>query len=1012
MKKRLLNFCLCLSIFGLTSCGLISSNNPSDQTENNKPNEETPSDDNSDETPDVEEPSTDDTTDDKDEVEEPGENNQYVPKYTGITVSNLNQRVKKVKNNLEIDDSSNNYFVTPDSEFYIVIHLDNPKQYEILSFTLNDYKYQAFQFEDGSDSNNLVLRMTSESNAGLYEYTVSNIKYVDGDRIKDVDMSSANRTVKVTVSYVDVPTVINEKYYLKYTSFTDTFTILDTYNLGENFKYSVSGDNDFYYVKDIDASTTSVTIDGLRMHGNYYVEITCDYDCLDGNGTQNRVIYSQYISTLFSASINISDVKADSFTYTFSSENEEVELIKADLYQNDELINSSTNSNDTFSGLLSNTYYYIEASYKYGTYEDKVTTTAYTDSYPTPTLNVVTIGSTSDSISFNIEKDDPYNLIEVTDVNLLLDNEVVKTLTTFDALKFSDLKDASLYRIEVNYTIDLKDGYESRKEMAFTYCSTMALPINITRVITDSIINIGRNLTFNVTLSNPSNVTISNLNINGKTYEVKSPASTQLVVDVPNDTFAGNYEYTIDKVGYYINGYYFEQDLEAPYEGNRYVIDNVDITDLSDADGDLIIDINNPEDLNLRLHNDSNYEVESITLRNGTSSSGFEYTLNKDNFEINNNVITFSSDIIKNNFYMGAVTTFAVSSINLKVDDFDYVVKPISEYYSFAFVDKTNAIHVDSYEDLLNPEQISSSYYVLDNDISLKDVDFSSIYFYGVLDGNGYTISNLKSDSTVGLFSSFNGLATNLKIDNFELTCNSNSENFGIFAASARDSVINKVSITNSYLGVTANSGEVYVGGFVGSSYYNSVTKSSISNSTLYLNGNSATMKMGGFLGSDRGGNLKVTDSLFINNNVNIYGTAAWCTLGGFVTEDIGLLKNLISYGNSFDFVTKDQTNFGGIIYYYTDLIQGCFFNNNYLNIDNPTHTPMIIYGDSRIERCYHTDDNEATFQFYNNEKQDGKLIETEKMNDKNTFLEAGFSDYVWNLDNLDYSNGIIPSLK
>lgn len=978
MKKRLLNFCLCLSIFGLTSCGLISSNNPNDQTENNKPNED----------------------------------DQYVPKYTGITVSNLNQGVKKVKNNLEINDSSNNYFVTPNSEFDIVIHLDNPKQYEILSFTLNDYKYQSFQFESGSDSNNLVLKMTSETSAGLYEYTVSNIKYVDGDKIKDVDMSSANRTVKVTVSYIDVPTVIDEKYSVNYTSFTDSFTILDTYSLGKNYKYIVSGDNDFYYTKEIDVSTTSVTIDGLKMNGTYYVEVTCDYDSLDGNGTLNRVIYSQYISTLFSASINVSDVKADSFSYTFSSENEEVELIKVDLYQNDELINSSTNSNGTFSGLLSNNYYYIEASYKYGTYEDKVTTTAYTDSYPMPTLNVVTIGSTSDSLSFNIEKDDPYNLIELKDINLLLDDEIVQTLNNFDELKFSGLKDASLYQIKVNYTVDLKDGNEPMEQSAYNYCSTMALPINITRVITDNIVNIGKDLTFNITLSNPSNVTISNLNINGETYDVKSPATTQLVVDVPNDTFAGKYEYTINKVGYYLNDHYFEQDLENPYEGNRYVLDNVDVVDLSDADGDLIIDINNPEDINLRLHNDSNYEVKSITLKSGTSSTGYEYTLTKDNFKINENVITFSSDIIKNTFYEGTVSTFTVSSINLKVDDFDYVVNPIAEYYSFSFVDKTNAIHVDSYEDLLNPEQIVSNYYVLDNDISLKDVEFSSIYFSGVLNGNGHTISDLKSDSAVGLFNSFNGLATNLKIDNFELTCNSNGENFGIFAASASNSVINKVSITNSYLGVTVNSGEVNVGGFAGSSYANSVTKSSISNSTLYLNGNSATMKMGGFLGSDRGGNLKVTDSLFINNNVNMYGTAAWCTLGGFVTEDIGLLKNLISYGNSFDFVTKDQTNFGGIIYYYTDLIQGCFFNNNYLNIDDPTHTPMIIYSDSRIERCYHTDDNEATFQFYNNEKQDGKLIETEKMNDKNTFLEAGFSDYVWNLDNLDYSNGIIPSLK
>ena len=53
-------------------------------------------------------------------------------------------------------------------------------------------------FEQGSDMENLILKVNVGSEAGIREYTIDAIKYVDGTDIKDVDMRG-ERTVKVGI---------------------------------------------------------------------------------------------------------------------------------------------------------------------------------------------------------------------------------------------------------------------------------------------------------------------------------------------------------------------------------------------------------------------------------------------------------------------------------------------------------------------------------------------------------------------------------------------------------------------------------------------------------------------------------------------------------------------------------------------------------------------------------------------------------------------------------------------
>ena len=91
------------------------------------------------------------------------------------------------------------YYAMKNEDIYIHIHLTNPDEFEILSFTLNGKKYSSNMFEYGSDLETLIIKYNVGDVNGLQEYTIDAIKYVDGEKIKDVRMEG-DKTVKVFVN--------------------------------------------------------------------------------------------------------------------------------------------------------------------------------------------------------------------------------------------------------------------------------------------------------------------------------------------------------------------------------------------------------------------------------------------------------------------------------------------------------------------------------------------------------------------------------------------------------------------------------------------------------------------------------------------------------------------------------------------------------------------------------------------------------------------------------------------
>lgn len=104
-----------------------------------------------------------------------------------------------------VTDNETKYYVQPNEVFIIEVHIDNPNDYEIQSFTLNGNKYANYMFKEGSTMELLLLETTAPSVSGYVEYSIDAIKYIDGTEIKDIDMSSGNKTIKAGISYTSSP---------------------------------------------------------------------------------------------------------------------------------------------------------------------------------------------------------------------------------------------------------------------------------------------------------------------------------------------------------------------------------------------------------------------------------------------------------------------------------------------------------------------------------------------------------------------------------------------------------------------------------------------------------------------------------------------------------------------------------------------------------------------------------------------------------------------------------------
>ncbi len=356
------------------------------------------------------------------------------------------------------------YYADKNQDIFITIRLSNPDSYEILSFTLNGKKYSNYMFENGSDMENLVLKVNVGDVGGIVEYTIDAIKYVDGTDIKDVRMDG-DRTVKAGVRASDQTyvNVTNEQKTM--TSITFDAQVVDLYSLIEKsggYAKAVLYDGVNMLTKDINVGEkTNIVFDNLTPNTVYQYGVVALYDNLSGNGAKLNTLYKKAVYTDTIVLFKDVQVGKESIEWGFlwneSFASKQMNAIS--LWQNDEKVQDVDVTATRLDGLKTDNEYTLKATYKNLKNQDEsiqITFTTLTKAIPT--VEIVNAVATKKSIRFGINVVDKESVGAISKIELLHENAEPITAENLDVREFSGLLCDNNYTIRVTYSYDVNDG--------------------------------------------------------------------------------------------------------------------------------------------------------------------------------------------------------------------------------------------------------------------------------------------------------------------------------------------------------------------------------------------------------------------------------------------------------------------------------------------------------------------------------------------------------------------------
>ena len=196
----------------------------------------------------------------------------------------------------------------------------------------------------------------------------------------------------------------------------------------------------------------------------------------------------------------------------------------------------------------------------------------------------------------------------------------------------------------------------------------------------------------------------------------------------------------------------------------------------------------------------------------------------------------------------------------------------------------------------------------LENDIDLKNIEWTELNSNAKILGNGHTLNNLhfKDDENVALFGNFGGEINDLTI-NISGEYGDVSRFAGV--ALSLNGKLNNVSV-NGEISLSTNENAV-VGGMVAEANGGSITASEVN---LQLNlTSSSNEKIGGFVGSTGEGFERISESrtsffqISTNRLVNAY-------LGGIIGENINASINESYADINFNIENASSSTIGGIV--------------------------------------------------------------------------------------------------
>jgi hypothetical protein len=315
------------------------------------------------------------------------------------------------------------------------------------------------------------LKVNSGNVAGIKDYTIDKIKYVDGTDIKDV-VFDGKRTVKVGVTYDYAPTATVSQLIIDIDSVEFDAKISDHSQLlaieGNAVGVFLFDGEEIINKQKLSVGNNTLFFENLKPNTLYQYAIVANYDILDGYGGRIDVLQKHAFCTNKVLNISNSKITQDSFNFDFSisSKAKSVTVSSIKLFKDDTLIeNLQDLTVREFKNLLSNNEYKIEVIYTYDlndgagaqtVVEEHFLTTA---AKATPKVVITDIETTYTSVNFKVSIQDVDSVGNITAIQLYQDGEIVKTLEDLSVREFIGLLSDNVYKIEVTYKYDLNDGF-------------------------------------------------------------------------------------------------------------------------------------------------------------------------------------------------------------------------------------------------------------------------------------------------------------------------------------------------------------------------------------------------------------------------------------------------------------------------------------------------------------------------------------------------------------------------
>ena len=415
--------------------------------------------------------------------------------------NNANENIEEeIKSSLSVVGSPDTiYYAEPNQDIYINIHIDNPDSFEIMSFTLNGKKYSSYMFEEGSDMETIVLKYNVGNAAGIVEYTIDAIKYIDGTEIKDV-IIDGNKTVMAGVKTQNQVSANISNLNIGTNSLVFDANIKDNNALIEFSKGALKAVlyDGFSIVaeKDLVIGDNSVNFDGLKTNTLYQYAVIGYYDDLSGNGFGMNVLYKDAFytdSVVLFDNITIGHENI-SFSFLWHEDHQNQSISALKLYKGNSFIKNVTADATSINELLSNTAYKLVAEYPNGNNTESICIEFTTLAKATPEISVVSPTKTQTSVGFEISETDSDNIGSVTKIELVHANGTI-VADSLDQRTFANLLSNNAYTVKITYVYNLNDGTGDKtvtKELAITTLAKATPEISVVSPTkTDTTINAG-----------------------------------------------------------------------------------------------------------------------------------------------------------------------------------------------------------------------------------------------------------------------------------------------------------------------------------------------------------------------------------------------------------------------------------------------------------------------------------------------------------------------------------------